>query len=155
MMSKKILLGMAVVLCVSSLAGCGEDNKENDNSGLKKVPITEDGDSLISNCDLHGHVVEFSDTGCTISSVESEQVDGGELAVAAQPGYEEEEKNVNVYYADNCQYQIAKINISTGKADVSNADLSDIKKQTDLLIYGEWSDDHNIEATKAIIYRFE
>ena len=178
MRNKKFLLGMAVVLCVSALAGCGEGNRENDYTSLKKVPITEDVDnsnntgdndasipedasdgndanSLIFNSDVQGHVVEFSDTGCTVSPTEEEQVDGGKLVVGAQPGYEEEEKNVNVHYATDCQFQIAKIDIATNKADISDAGISDIKKQTNLLIYGEWSDTHNIEATKVIIYSYE
>ena len=178
MKNKKLLLGMVVALCVSALAGCGGGNDENDYTSLKKVPITEEADSnnntgsndatipedtsdgndansLISVSDVQGHVVEFSDMGCTVSPIEEEQVDGGKIAFGEQPGYEKEEKNVNVHYAADCLFQIAKIDIVTNKADISDASISDIKKQTNLLIYGEWSNPHNIEATKVIIYSFE
>ncbi|MDE5780031.1 MAG: hypothetical protein K2I03_00920 [Lachnospiraceae bacterium] len=177
-MKHKKLLCVAVVLCMTALSGCSKGEKENDYITFKKVPINDEGnngsksensskdssenqsegndaDSLIYNSDVMGSVVEFSNTGCTVSPTKTEEVDGGQLAIAAQPGYEDEENNVNIHYSDSCQFQLAKINIATGKADISDVDVSEIKKQTSLIIYGEWSDDHNIEATKVIIDRYE
>ena len=47
------------------------------------------------------------------------------------------------------------INITTGKATISDASVSDIKKQTSLLIYGDFEDTHNLTATKIVIVRYE
>lgn len=181
MRKKQLLPGIAVILCMSVLAGCSTGSQENNGTSYQKVPITDDAgsnekadgngkadskeksdstngsdaDSLISNSELQGHVVTFSDTGCTISPQKTEKVEGGELASGAAPGYESQENNVNIHYGSNCQFQFAKISIATGKVDLSDADRSDIKKLTSLIIYGERSDDHNIEAEKVYLVRYE
>lgn len=183
MRKRRLLLAMTVMLCVSALAGCSKGSKEdggskeNGNTGYKKIPITEDADnnngtkdadsnngsipdssdadSLISHSEIQGHVLEFSDTGCVISPQKTEEVDGGEVAREAAFGYENEKDNVHVHYSADCQFQFAKISISTGKIALSDADISNIKKQTGLIIYGEQSDDHNIEATKVFLVRYE
>ena len=136
------------------------DNRNNDNSNngstSENLYNGNDADSLIFYSDVQGHVVEFSSTGCTISPAKTEEADGGgQIMFEAASGYENEEDNVNIYYSDNCQFQLAKIDIATGKADISDVDISNIKKQTSLIIYGKWKDNHNIEATKVIITRYE
>lgn len=177
MKNKKLAVWVAVVLCVSVLAGCSKGGTGDDAPDLQKVPITEnadnsshesnngsipkdlsegnDADSLLANAVIEGDVVEFSDTGCVISPQKTEEVEGGMLGIGAEPGHEKEEDNVTIHYGDNCQFQTAKLSVATGKADVSDAAVSDIKKRTTLAIYGERTDERNIEATKVIITRYE
>lgn len=190
MRNKKFVLGIAIILCVSTLAGCSKGGQEDDYASPKKVPLADssgsynedtgsnsdgtdnsgkstgnnggnngsnnneigsEADSLLSNAEITGHVVEFSDTGCIISPAEAKSVDGGSIQLEAAPGHEDPEKNVNIHYSDNCQFQFATIAISTGNVTYSDANPSDIKKQTALLIYGERSDEKNIEASKVFI----
>lgn len=111
-----------------------------------------EGESLIRSSDLQGSVTEFSDSGCIVSPVTKE---GENTAVVASPGNESEETNVNISYKSGCIFQIAIIDLTTGKAEICEASVSDIKKQTSLLIYGDFEDPHNLAAAKIIIVRYE
>lgn len=178
MKKNKFFIGLAVALCVLSFAGCGTSDKISDdtnnayntsnptNANDSNAPVDEsndsladnqpegdDGDSLIDLSAIQGSVVEFSDGACTITPVETS--DDGETAVAAAPGSENTDNNVTVHYQDDCIFQIAQISQATGKASISDADISDIKKQTSLILYGEWSDTYNLNATRVIIARYE
>ncbi len=178
MKKNKFFIGLAVTLCVLSFTGCGASDKISDdtnnvyntnnptNANGSNAPVDEGNDSLADNqaedndanslidlSTIQGSVVEFSDGTCTITPVESS--DGGETAVSAAPGSENADNNVTVHYQDDCAFQIAQISQETGKTSFSDADISDIKKQTSLILYGEWSDTYNLNATRVIIVRYE
>ena len=55
----------------------------------------------------------------------------------------------------DCIFQTAVMDLTTGTANISKAAVSDIKKQTSLLIYGSSEDTHNFSASKVIIVRYE
>ena len=176
MKKTKILIGVVAVLCVISLAGCGvgggimNDTKDNPNTNGDKTPVIENNDSLtenptenndanslISHSSIQGSVIKFSDDSCTITPVEyAEGKDGeGDVAIVDAPGNENSDTTVTVHYGSDCEFQIERISTTTGKATFSDADISDIKKQTSLIIYGEWSNKNNINATRVIIARYE
>lgn len=165
----KFMRGILIGMCVLALSGCGisenassknNDNAVNDLKNNDKSNITDnveksgntDGDSLIRSSDLQGSVVKFSDSGCIVTPVINEDEN---TAVAAAPGNENDETNVNISYKTDCIFQKANINITTGKATISDASVSDIKKQTSLLIYGDFEDTHNLTATKIVIVCYE
>lgn len=170
----KFMRGILIGMCVLALSGCGvskggssentdnnatndntvNDSKDNDTSNVADNVGTSDntdGESLIRSSALQGSVVEFSDSGCTVTPVTEDE----NTAVVAAPGNEKDETNVNISYKTDCIFQKANINITTGKASISDVSVSDIKKQTSLLIYGDFEDTHNLTATKIIIVRFE
>ena len=128
-----------------------DETNNTDDDHLTDETNNTDGDSLISSSDLQGSVIEFSENGCVVTPVTN---DGNTAAVAA-PGNEKEETNVTISYEPNCIFQTAVMNIATGKANISKAAVSDIKKQTSLLIYGSSEDAHNFSASKVIIVRYE
>jgi len=66
-----------------------------------------------------------------------------------------DETNVTISYKADCIFQKASINTTTGKASISDASVSDIKKQTSLLIYGDFEDTHRLTAEKVIIVYYE
>ena len=171
---KKFRKGILIGMCALTMAGCGvsenggaknndhviDDSKDGhlrdetdnmDDDHLTDETNNTDGDSLISSSDLQGRVIEFSENGCVVTPVTN---DGNTAAVAA-PGNEKEETNVTISYEPNCIFQTAVMNIATGKANISKAAVSDIKKQTSLLIYGSSEDAHNFSASKVIIVRYE
>lgn len=165
----KFMKGILIGMCVLALSGCGvsedggskntDNNTTNDSTvnnskdnGTLNVPDNTDGDNLIRSSALQGSVVEFSDSGCTVSPVTNEDE---HTAVVAAPGNENDETNVNISYKTDCIFQKANINITTGKASISDASVSDIKKQTSLLIYGDFEDTQNLTAIKIIIVRYE
>ncbi len=131
------------------------DSKENDTSNAADHAGTSDnidGENLIRSSDLQGSVVEFSDSGCIVALVTKE--DENTAAVSA-PGNENEETNVNISYKTDCIFQKADINITTGKTGINDASISDIKKQTSLLIYGDFEDTHHLTAEKIVIVRYK
>ena len=108
-----------------------------------------DADSLYSSAAMTGSVVEFSDGSCTVSAAVTE--DDGKTGVVAAPGYESDDTNVVVTYQEGCVVQIATIYTSTGIAELEQASVADIKKQSSVIIYGSFEDTHHVTATKIII----
>lgn len=108
-----------------------------------------DADSLYSSAAMTGSVVEFSDGSCTVSAAVTE--DDGKTGVVAAPGYESDDTNVVVTYQEGCVVQIATIYTSTGIAELEQASVADIKKQSSVIIYGSFEDTHHVTATKVII----
>ena len=128
-------------------ADASQENQSNttDNGTVEKV----DADSLYASAAITGSVVEFSDGSCTVSAAVTE--DDGKMGVAAAPGYESEDTNVVVTYQEGCVVQIAAIYTSTGTAELEQASVADIKKQSSVIIYGSFEDTHHVTATKVII----
>lgn len=114
-----------------------------------------DGDELITASDLQGSVTEFSNNGCTITPTTSSNDGKAKIAVEAADGCEDEDAKVTIKYGDNCIFQRAVMSIGTGKATVSEAAKTDIKKKTSLLLYGNFDDTENFTATKVVIVQYE
>ena len=114
-----------------------------------------DGDELITASDLQGSVTELSDNGCTITPTTSSSDGNAKIAEEAADGYEDEGAKVTIKYGDNCIFQRAVVSIGTGKATVSEAAKTDIKKKTSLLLYGNFDDTENFTATKVMIVQYE
>ena len=144
---KKLLIGLATVLCVLSLAACsigGNDtNNKTDtqnpsssaqgNNSLPEDPTDiNDANTLLSLASIKGSVVDFSDDSCKISPT-----------------------IVTVHYNSDCIFKIAHMSLATGTVTYEDIDISGIKKQTSLIIYGDWSNKNNINATAVFIARFK
>lgn len=177
MKKTKFLIGAVSVICVFSLVGCNADG--NNNTGKKPPVISNstgnndvnnftgnndvnnstgdnDADSLFELSTIQGAVINFSADGCIITPLKtSKAADGGMIAKIDQPGYENPDENITIHYQSGCVFQIAKIRVSSGTATISEADISDIKKKTSLVIYGDWIDEHNLNANRIIIDRYE
>ena len=185
MRNKKLMRMLIVGASMFALAGCGTSNDtgtnreketpnayiENDITNPDQKDASDkndsnntpdgndsnavgsmDGDELITASDLQGSVTEFSDNGCTINPATSDN--NGEAVIAAD-GYEDEGAKVTIKYGDNCIFQRAVMSIGTGKATVSEAAKTDIKKKTSLLLYGNFDDTENFTATKVMIVQYE
>ena len=61
-------------------------------------------------------------------------------------------ESTTVSYGEDCTFQIANINSSTGAVELEAA--TDVKKSTSVYVYGETQDDGEIHATKVLITRF-
>ena len=132
------------------------DNPKNTPDGNDSNAVgSMDGDELITASDLQGSVTEFSDNGCTITPTTSSSDGNAKIAEEAADGYEDEGAKVTIKYGDNCIFQRAVMSIGTGKATVSEAAKTDIKKKTSLLLYGNFDDTENFTATKVMIVQYE
>ncbi|MDD3417422.1 MAG: chitinase [Lachnospiraceae bacterium] len=160
---KRIVKGVMMGLCILALTGCGVSNKPESNNDGNKANTTEteknsdtnssSSDKLLDSANLLGSVIDFTDTGCTVT--QQENIAGGEGAIVAAPGNENQDANVSIQYGSDCVFQIAEISTSTGEATLSDASASDIKKETAIAIYGGFEDSNNLTATKVIITRFK
>ncbi len=173
---KKLMRALIVGASIFALAGCGAPN-DTDTNGEKETQNTYienditntdkkdnsdeinsndvgsmDGDEIIAASDLQGHVIEFSDNGCVVNPVTS---DNAAEAVAAADGYEDEGEKVTIQYGEGCIFQRAVMSIATGKATVSEVAKEDIKKKTSLLLYGDFDGTENFTAAKVVIVQYE
>ena len=168
-MKHKIILFLAAMLLAATCVGCGNqphnddillDHQEQDtNLPSVKVPETNPsvenvenpatGDGLFEISKATGTVVEFSDTGCKITPTHYD----GNVAYEAAPGYEDQDESISVLYSQDCVFQIAYVNIQTGEVTYENATLGDVKKQTRIVICGEYDDSNVIHATHVFVYR--
>lgn len=168
-MKHKIILFLAAMLLAATCVGCGNqphnddillDHQEQDtNLPSVKVPETNPsvenvenpatGDGLFEISKANGTVVEFSDTGCKITPTHYD----GNVAYEAAPGYEDQDESISVLYSQECVFQIAYVNIQTGEVTYENATLGDVKKQTRIVICGEYDDSNVIHATHVFVYR--
>ena len=130
-------------------------NDKTDPGNKENAVGSGKGNEILAAYDLQGTVIEFSDNECIINPVtENSDGEGGSSAVIAAEGYEDEGEKVTVKYADNCVFERAVMSITTGTATTSEATVSDIKKKTSLVLYGDFNDTENFTATKAIIVQY-
>ena len=106
---------------------------------------------------LSGRVVDFSDTGCTITPRnmilnEDGSMEGG----VAAPGHESEETNIHITYAEDVVFQIVYFSMGA-QTELSreDTDKSSIKKETDVDIFGACQDEKHWVADKVVITRWQ
>lgn len=168
-LSKLLMAGM----CISVLAtGCGvidtlnsngtdptantgtPDSSGNEKNGVgENIPSSDSFNALLTDADIAGTVLEFDDGGCKISQIKTDN--GGEIAYEADPNHITEDLTVSIQYDENCEVQIAAVNKTTGEADITVGNISDIKKESQLYMFGEFADTHYFNATKIMIVHFE
>lgn len=171
-MKHKNILLLAIMVLVLTCVGCGqqaqqdnsdtvpptqaensipdEQRKEDEFPGVGTDENPSDADKLFEISKLNGTVTEFSDDGCKLSpTIES----GDNLAYQAAPGYED--TFVSVIYNSDCIFQIAHIDFQTAAATYEPATVKDVKKQTSLIICGEYDEDDVLHASHVFIYRIE
>lgn len=130
-------------------------NREND------APLEQgadnnvaDGGEFLEGARLQGTVVEFSETGFTLSPATTE-ADGKVLAEAA-PGSESDENNVQITYTDNTVFQIINYSKdSLSELSREDTDKESVKKQSNVAVFGSCQDAYHWTADKILIIRFQ
>ena len=107
--------------------------------------------------DLNGRVLEFSDTGFTITPIYREVFeDGTSNSWEAAPGKEKEEDNIYVTYTEETVFEIVYFNRSLQEVSSrEDADKSSVKKQTEVYVFGSSEDEKNWTADKVVITRWQ
>lgn len=154
-----------VGLCVCALTGCGskpditlDTNQSTVNSNADKEDTNDlpgnDSNDLLDSANMSGSVLEFTDSGCSVS--QTTEIEGGEGVMAAAEGYENEDNAVSVKYNPDCEFVIATMNIQSGTVtNVTSGSITDVKKNSNIYIYGEFVDTFNFNAKKVVITRTE
>lgn len=163
----KLVTMTLALLCALSLAGCGSSNSgqaannepssynqnENQSGGENSNTSNETStnlDDLLETALLRGSVADFQDGSFQVVPDQ----DDGQMVIAAAEGMESSMESTTVSYGEDCTFQIANINSSTGAVELEAATASDVKKSTSVYVYGETQDDGEIHATKVLITRF-
>ncbi len=145
--------------------GAGDSNEIKDSGEVGSNNEAGNSASTESNtesvyfegADLNGRVLEFSDTGFTITPVYTEVfADGTRGSWEAAPGKENAEDNIYVTYTEDTVFEV--VYFSVNLQDVSSredADKSSIKKQTLVYVFGSSEDEKIWTADKVIIQKWE
>lgn len=100
---------------------------------------------------MTAHVVEFSDSGCTVTQ---DLDDGnGELTVAA-PGADGVMEHISVIYGEQAEFYVAVLN-GNSISSVTDSDREEVKKETQLALYGTFEGSGTFRADKIVIMRYE
>lgn len=167
----KIAVATLALICTLSLAACGNTHTgqmngkeppsygQSENQVGKENPGTSDRNNqdstnlndLLETSLLKGGVADFQNGSFQVVPDQ----DDGQTAIAAAPGMESNVESTTVSYGEDCIFQIAHIDSSTGRVELEEASASNIKKSTSVYVYGETQDNREIHATKVLIARFE
>ncbi len=171
-MKHKNILLFTIMVLVLTCTGCGlqaqkdhsdtvpptqaensipdEQRKEDEFPGVGTDENPADADKLFEISNLEGTVTDFSEDGCKLSPAK----DGGDnITYQAAPGYEDE--IVSVSYNSDCTFQIAHIDFQTAAATYEPATVKDVKKQTSLILCGEYDENEVFHASHVFIYKIE
>lgn len=169
-MNRKIISILLAVLFGTACTGCGKPPEQNETQipafqnqvqkQTETIPYaapTEaaqegnpaSGDGLFTISKLNGTVAAFTETGCTVAPTHVE----GDVAEMPAPGYEDNWEQIDVIYDSDCTFQYAYSNPQTGDIRYEAASVSDVKKQTTLIICGEYDSDNVLHAGRVFLYR--
>ena len=137
--------------------GGQEDMNNTDAKNSGEIADNHEEGVFYDGANLSGRVVDFSDAGCTITPRtliinEDGSMEGG----IAAPGYESEETNIHITYADDVIFQVIYFSMGS-QTEISreDTDKNSIKKETDVNIFGTSQDDKHVAADKVVITRWQ
>ena len=160
--SKLILAG----LCAIALAGCGKQATDESRARAQNtVPSQTSNENssygtadniseMLDSATLNGSVLDFTDNGCSVSP--AKLIENGAGAQISADGYENEDTAVTVNYNSDCTFVIATLNGETNSiTNIIDGSASDVKKQSQIFVYGDYADAYTLNADKVIIARYE
>ena len=156
--------GENVGLCICALTGCGASPNEkpdtsnpivNSNTNEENTNGSSEnkGNDILESANLRGSVLEFTDNGCLVN--QAKDIEGGAGIKIEAPGMENKDNAVSVTYNPDCEFVIATVNAQSGVTNVTTGSISDVKKQSEVYLYGEFADTLHFNATKVVIARWE
>ena len=164
MKKTNISKSLAVGLCICVLTGCGTnpDEKPNTSNPIVNSNTNEEnangssenkGNDILDSANLIGDVLEFTDNGCSVS--QAKEIEGGAGIKSEAAGMENKDNAVSVTYHPDCEFVIATVNAQSGVRNVTTGSISDVKKQSNVYLYGKFADTSHFNATKVVIARWE
>ena len=144
---------IAVGLCICALTGCGASPDEKPDTSNTNGSSENKGNDILESANLRGSVLEFTDNGCLVN--QAKDIEGGAGIKIEAPGMENKDNAVSVTYNPDCEFVIATVNAQSGVTNVTTGSISDVKKQSEVYLYGEFADTLHFNATKVVIARWE
>lgn len=167
-MKKKILILMMIVCLGSTFCGCGYNGIEGssgaqiDNSGSDNSTSTDtsgnsagednqsEGVHAIDNADLFGSVIDFSETGCTLGKGNMTE----DTATALAEGTSADDVDqISIVYGEDTEFQIAVTTMTDITLEAGSKE--DVKKSSNIYVYGTKQEDGTFLATRVLIERFQ
>jgi hypothetical protein len=134
-----------------------DDTQENNNVADDGASVSKGDGAFYDGANLQGDVVEFSETGFSLSPATTEtEADGGQVMAQAAPGSESDENNVQITYTDDTVFQIVNLSASS-QSEVSreDTDKESVKKQSSVCVFGTCQDTYHWTADKVLILRWQ
>lgn len=177
MWKKTIVIICVGGLSVMCLAGCGKDTADspkvpaqetqqnnvvdeaqanNNAAGGETSGSMGDGE-FYDGANLQGSVVNFSETGFSLSPANTEiDAGGGQVLAQEEPGSESDKSNIHITYTDNTVFQIVNLSMSS-QSEVSreDTDKESVKKQSGVCVFGSCQDTYHWTADKILILRWQ
>ena len=156
---------VAVGLCICALTGCGAspDEKPDTSNPIVNSNTNEEnangssenkGNDILDSANLIGDVLEFTDNGCLVN--QAKDIEGGAGIKIEAPGMENKDNAVSVTYNQDCEFVVATLNKQLGSVtNITTGSISDVKKQSNVYLYGDFADTNHFNATKVVIARWE
>ncbi len=124
--------------------------QESDLDEVKEEDLEET--NIFDLADLQGTVLEFTNSGCTISPQINE---GDDLAYEAAVGVEDDAGNITVLYSADTQFQIVTANAEQQEIEsINNTEKDELKKQSEVCLFGNYQEDNTFLATRVVIVRW-
>ena len=134
---------IAVGLCICALTGCGASPNEKPDTSNPIVNSNTNEENTNGSSENKGNDI-----------LESANLRGAGIKIEA-PGMENKDNAVSVTYNPDCEFVIATVNAQSGVTNVTTGSISDVKKQSEVYLYGEFADTLHFNATKVVIARWE
>ena len=133
-----------------------EDSETSQNQENPQEPENHSLDWYFENVDLTGDVVDFSEDGFTlVAAITSEDEAGGQEAVIAVPGEEDQDSLVTVSYSENVIFEVITIDAASNTMiSKETVDKETVKKQSSVLIFGICQNTRNWIADRVVITRW-
>lgn len=142
----------------SQSAELNNDDEARDSNEIKDSGEVESNTESVyfEGADLNGRVLEFSDSGFTITPVYTEvYADGTQSSWEAAPGKENEKDNIYVTYTEDTVFEVVYFNMSLQEVSSrEDADKSSITKETMVYVFGSSEDGKNWTADKVLVQRW-
>ena len=142
---------IAVGLCICALTGCGASPDEKPDTSNPIVNSNTNEENANGSSENKGN--DILDNGCLVN--QAKDIEGGAGIKIEAPGMEKKENAVSVTYNPDCEFVIATVNAQSGVTNVTTGSISDVKKQSEVYLYGEFADTNHFNATKVVIAHWE
>ena len=131
-------------------SGAKEQNKEIDTENKQE-------EGYLDGADMQGRVVEFSDSGFQMSPVKVlKDESGGTIQMADASGMENPDELITIDYAEDVTFEIIIMDaVTLTEASREKTDKETLKKQSEVLVFGECQDEKHWTAKKIVLVRWK
>lgn len=123
-----------------------------EKDGKEEGPVAQgDTGNIFADCAVSGDVIESSEKGCIINTVQTE---GDKTAFVVIDEDESKENHTPIVYREGCVFQFAEIDPKTGETVYTVTDRASVGLGKGIAVFGDYGEDGILQADKVYIYSF-